>query len=86
MLPGRLEDETDDIQVTFFNNLVEELLGMKHDEIVELYESEGGDLGALEGKVNDLEGLTLEILADVSFNEYDEDIRLRPKKIFSSSY
>ena len=86
MLPGRLEDETDDIQVTFFNNLVEELLGMKHDEIVELYEFEGGDLGALEGKVNDLEGLTLEILADVSFNEYDEDIRLRPKKIFSSSY
>ena len=86
MLPGRLEDETGEVQVTFFNNLVEELIGMKHDEIVELYEAEGGDLGALEGKVNDLEGLTLEILADVSFNEYDEDIRLRPKKIFNREY
>ena len=68
-------------QVTFFNNLVEELLGMKHDEIIDIYESEG-DLGSLEGKVEGLEGLTLEILADVSFNDFDEEIRLRPKKIF----
>ncbi len=81
MLPGRLYDDSGDIQVTFFNNLVEELLGMKHDEIIDIYESEG-DLGSLEGKVEGLEGLTLEILADVSFNDFDEEIRLRPKKIF----
>ena len=86
MLPGKLEDETGEIQVTFFNNLVEQLLGMKHDEIVELYESEGGDLGSLEGKIENLEGITLEILADVSFNEYDEENRLRPKKIFKMEY
>ena len=86
MLPGKLEDETGEIQVTFFNNLVEQLLDMKHDEIVELYESEGGDLGSLEGKIDNLEGITLEILADVSFNEYDEENRLRPKKIFKMEY
>ena len=86
MLPGRLEDETGEIQVTFFNELVEKLLDKKQDEIIELYEAEGGDLSIFEGLVENLEGLTLEILADVSFNEYDEDIRLRPRKIISAQY
>lgn len=86
MLPGKLEDDTGDIQVTFFNELVGELLGMKQDEIFELYEGEGGDLGPLEGKIDDLEGITLEILADVTFNEYDEENRLRPRKIFNMEW
>ena len=81
MLPGKLEDETGEIQVTFFNELVGQLLDMKQDDIFDLYEQEGGDLGLLEGKIDDLEGITLEILADVTFNDYDEENRLRPKKI-----
>lgn len=85
MVQGRLEDETGEIQVAFFSRLAEELLDMKLDEIIKIVE-ESGDAGALEGKVENLEGLTLELLADVSFNEYNEEIRLNPKKILSKSY
>ncbi len=81
MLPGKLNDDTGEIQVTFFNELVEELLGMSHDDIVALYEENEGDLGFLEAKVMDIEGKTLEVIADVTYNNYDEEIRLRPKKI-----
>ena len=86
MLPGKLTDETGEIQVTFFNELVEQLLDMKHDDIVALYEESEGDLGFLETKAMDLEGRTLELLVDVNYNNYDEEIRLRPKKIFKSEF
>ena len=65
----------------FFNELVEQLLDMKHDDIVALYEENEGDLGFLETRVMDLEGRTLEVIADVNYNNYDEEIRLRPKRI-----
>ncbi|MBQ6138654.1 MAG: replication protein A [Methanobrevibacter sp.] len=81
MLPGKLSDDTGEIQVTFFNELVEQLLDMKHDDIVALYEENEGDLGFLETRVMDLEGRTLEVIADVNYNNYDEEIRLRPKRI-----
>ena len=84
MLPGKLTDDTGEIQVTFFNELVEQLLDMKHDDIVELYEENEGDFGFLETKAMDIEGKTLELLADVNYNNYDEEIRLRPKKILKN--
>ena len=84
MLPGKLTDDSGEIQVTFFNELVEQLLDMKHDDIVALYEENDGDFGFLETKAMDLEGRTLEFLADVNYNNYDEEIRLRPKKIFKN--
>ena len=84
MLPGKLTDDTGEIQVTFFNELVEQLLDMKHDDIVELYEENEGDFGFLETKAMDIEGRTLELLADVNYNNYDEEIRLRPKKILKN--
>ena len=34
MIPTRIEDDTGDIQVTFFDNLAEELIGMKKEEII----------------------------------------------------
>lgn len=86
MLPGKITDDTGEIQVTFFNELVEELLDMKHDDIVALYEESEGDIGFLETKAMDLEGRTLELLADVTYNNYDEEIRLRPKKIFKNEF
>ena len=86
MLPGKITDETGEIQVTFFNELVEQLLDMKHDDIVALYEESEGDIGFLETKAMDLEGRTLELLADVTYNNYDEEIRLRPKKIFKNEF
>ena len=86
MLPGKLTDDTGEIQITFFNELVEQLLDMKHDDIVTLYEESEGDLGFLETKAMDLEGRTLELLVDVNYNNYDEEIRLRPKKIFKNEF
>ena len=82
MLPGKIQDDTGEVSVTFFNNLAEELLEMKTDDIVSLYETEG-DLGAMEGRVDNLEGLTLDILADVRYSDYDESLRLSPRRIFS---
>lgn len=82
MLPGKIQDETGQVSVTFFNNLAEELLEMSTDEMIAIYE-EDGELGALEGRVENLEGLTLDILADVRFNDYDESLRLTPRRIFS---
>ena len=84
MLPGKLTDDTGEIQVTFFNELVEQLLDMKHDDIVALYEENDGDFGFLETKAMDIEGKTLELLADITYNNYDEEIRLRPKKILKN--
>ena len=86
MLPGKITDDTGEIQVTFFNELVEQLLDMKHDDIVALYEESEGDIGFLETKAMDIEGRTLELLADVTYNNYDEEIRIRPKKIFKNEF
>ena len=58
---------------------------MSLDEVIEIIE-DSADMGALEGKVENLEGLTLEVIADVNFNEFNEEIRLNPKKIISKEY
>ncbi len=86
MLSGKLSDETGDISITFFNELVEQLIDMNHDDIVEQYEEEERDPGFLEAKIMDIEGKTLELIADVTYNNYDEEIKLRPKKIIKSEY
>ena len=70
--------------ITFFNKLVEELLGMTQSQIVNIVEDSDGT-GALESKIEDLNGISLEVLADVNFDEYNESIRLNPKKILSKS-
>ena len=85
MIPARLEDDSGDIQITFFGKLVEELLEMKLNDIVSLIE-DSGDFGSLEGKIEDLNGLNIEVIADVNFDEYSEENRLAPKKILSKKY
>ena len=82
MLPTRIEDDTGEIQVTFFDKLAEELIGMKKDEIISLIDDGYG----IEDKLQDLNGLTIEIIADVSFDEYNEENRLRPKKILNKYF
>lgn len=84
MIPARLEDDTGEIQVTFFSKLAESLLGMTTEEIAKIIE-DSADEGALEGKVEDLNGLNLKLIADVTFDEYNEEIRLNPKKILSKT-
>lgn len=86
MIPARLEDEDgESISITFFNKLAEELINMTTEDIVELI-NEYEDPGVLEGKIDDLEGLNIEVIANVNFDEYNEEMRLSPKKILSKSY
>ncbi len=82
MIPTRIEDETGDIQVTFFDKLAEELIGREKEDIINDLEDGYG----LEGKLEDLNGLTVEIIANVSFDEFNEENRLNPKKILSKYY
>ena len=83
MIPSTLEDETGDVSITFFDSLVEELLEMPKDEIVELVLE---DPGILDGKIEDLEGLNVEVIANVNFDEYNDRIRLNPRKILNKYY
>ena len=82
MVPTRIEDDTGDIQVTFFDKLAEELIGMKKEEVISLIDDGYG----IEDKLQDLNGLTIEIIADVSFDEFNEENRLRPKKILNKYF
>ena len=79
MIPTRIEDETGDISVTFFDNLAEELIEMKKEDIVTDISNGYG----IEDKLQDLVGTTVEIIANVSFDEYNEENRLNPKKILN---
>ncbi|WP_298498877.1 OB-fold nucleic acid binding domain-containing protein [uncultured Methanobrevibacter sp.] len=82
MVPTRIEDDTGDIQVTFFDKLAEELIGMKKEEIISLIDDGYG----IEDKLQDLNGLTVEIIANVSFDEFNEENRLSPKKILNKYF
>ncbi|MCF0226740.1 MAG: replication protein A, partial [Methanobrevibacter sp.] len=87
MIPARLKDydSEDDIAITFFGRLAEDLLDITTKDAVELI-NDSDDLGVLDGRVDDLEGLNIEIIADVDFDEYSEQTRLKPKKILSKEY
>ena len=82
MIPTRIEDDTGDVQVTFFGNLAEELTGLKTDEVVSVL----GDNFGFEDRIEELNGQTIEIVANVRFDEYGEEYRLSPKKILSKYY
>lgn len=82
MIPTRIEDDTGEIQATFFDNLAEELIGMDKEKVVSLMEDGLG----IEDKLEDLVGYTIEIIANVSFDEYAETNRLNPKKLLKKYY
>ena len=82
MIPTRVEDETGEISVTFFGNLAEQLIDKDKSEIISL----AGEGYGIEDKLQDLVGITIEIIANVSFNEYTEENRLNPKKLLKKYY
>lgn len=86
MINGKVNDESGDISITFYNEMAEELIGMSHDDIVALYEESDRDASFLKEKILAQEGKTLELIADVTYNNYDEEIKLRPKKIVRNEY
>ena len=55
---------------------------MKKEEIISLVE-DGLDI---QDKLDDLNGLTVEIIANVSFDEFNEENRLSPKKILNKYF
>ena len=80
IIPCVIEDDTGTMRVTFFRTAAEELIGMKMQEIIEVIQKTG-DEGSLEDKVSDLVGHEITIIADASFDEYNEEIRLNAKKL-----
>jgi replication factor A1 len=82
MIPTRISDETGDIQATFFDNLAEELSGMTKEEVISTIEDGYG----IEDKLQDLVGLTIEFIANVNSDEYNETNRLNPKKFLKKYY
>ena len=55
---------------------------MDKEEIISLIDDGYG----IEEKLQDLEGMTIEIIANVSFNEYSEENRLSPKKLLKKYF
>ena len=82
MIPTTLSDDTGDIQATFFDKLAEELIGMKTEDIVADIANGYG----IEDRIEDLVNQTIEIIANVSFDEYYETTRLNPKKLLKKYY
>jgi replication factor A1 len=80
IIPCVIEDDTGTMRVTFFRTAAEELIGMKMKEIIEVIQKTG-DEGSLEDKVSDLVGNEITVIADASFDEYNEEIRLNAKKL-----
>lgn len=80
IIPCVIEDDTGTMRVTFFRTAAEELIGMKIQEIINVIQKTG-DEGSLEDKVSDLVGHEITIIADASFDEYNEEIRLNAKKL-----
>ncbi|MCD7781177.1 MAG: OB-fold nucleic acid binding domain-containing protein [Methanosphaera sp.] len=80
IIPLIMKDETGTIQVTFFRKQAEEILGITTQEAVENIELTG-DESAMSGRLEDLVGHEIKFIADSTYNEYDEDIRLNVRKI-----
>lgn len=74
-----IEDETGEIQVTFYENLAEELIDMDKERVISLIEDGYG----IEDKLEDLNGTTIEIIANVRFDGYNETNKLSPKKLLN---
>lgn len=80
IIPCVIEDDTGTIRTTFFRKLAEELIGMTTEEANEVI-IKTADEGSLVSKVEDLVGSTVTLIADASFDEYNEEIRLIARKI-----
>jgi replication factor A1 len=80
IIPCVIEDDTGTMRVTFFRTAAEELIGMKIEEVIEVIQKTG-DEGSLEDKISDLVGHEITVIADASFDEYNEEIRLNAKKL-----
>lgn len=80
IVPLVIEDDTGTIRVTFFRKTAEKLIEMTTPEVEEIIKKTG-DEGSLEDKINDLVEMEIAIIANASFDEYNEEIRLNARKV-----
>ncbi|MGZ7119616.1 MAG: OB-fold nucleic acid binding domain-containing protein, partial [Methanobacterium sp.] len=80
IIPCNIEDDTGTVWTTFFRKLAEEIIEMTTEEANEVI-MKTADEGSLAEKVEELIGSTITVIADASFDEYNEEIRLIAKKI-----
>lgn len=80
IIPLVIEDDTGTIRTTFFRKSAEELIEMTTPEVEEIIKKTG-DEGSLEDKVSDMVEMELTIIANASFDEYNEEIRLNARKV-----
>lgn len=82
IIPITIEDETGTIRVTFFRKSAEELIEMTTPEVEEIIKKTG-DEGSLEDKISDLIEMEITLIANASFDEYNEEVRLNGRKIMA---
>lgn len=80
MIPGRIMDDTGEVLITFFGREAEKLLGMSTREVVDII-NQSADESALEERVEDLNGVTVEVIGNADFDEYNEEPRFIPRKV-----
>lgn len=80
IIPLVMEDETGTMRTTFFRKSAEELIEMTTPEVEDVIKKTG-DEGSLEDKISDLIEMEITIIANASFDEYNEEIRLNARKL-----
>lgn len=80
IIPLVIEDDTGTMRTTFFRKSAEELIEMTTTEVEDIIKKTG-DEGSLEDKINDLIEREITIIANASFDEYNEEIRLNARKV-----
>ena len=74
-----IKDETGSAQATFFRKEAEELISKTTDEVIEIFE-QTNDESSMSSNLEDLIGHEVTIIANATYNEFDEDIRLNVRR------
>ncbi|HIJ14962.1 MAG TPA: replication protein A [Methanosphaera sp.] len=80
IIQATLQDETGTISATFFRKQAEELIQTTTDEVIEIFQ-QTGDESSMAGKIEDLIGHEVTVIADAQYNDYNEDVRLNVRKL-----
>jgi replication factor A1 len=80
IIQATLQDETGTISATFFRKQAEELIDTTTEEVIEIFQ-QTGDESSMAGKIEDLIGHEVTVIADAQYNDYNEDVRLNVRKI-----
>jgi hypothetical protein len=80
IIQATLKDETGTISATFFRKQAEDLIQITTDEVIEIFQ-QTGDESSMAGRIEDLIGHEVQIIANAEYNDYNEDIRLNVRRV-----